>query len=121
MPEEQQIEPTIEWRVLTCKDTCTNQVVSVKKGHSLEDVRKFVEQNWCTTLIPDAFIFSWKGEKIGKKIEPFVNVYELASRNAEGLKIVEFNEYEDDDSMFPFTLTPYVDGWGLWNQGLVFV
>ena len=90
MPEEQ-TEAAKQWHV-TCEDPCTLQSVFVKKGHSLEDVRKFVEQNWCTTLIPDHFMFSWKGEKIGKLLEPFVKVYELASENVEGLKIIEADE-----------------------------
>ena len=106
---EEQTEATIQWRVLTCEDPHTYRVIPVKKGHSLEDVRKFVEQNWRTALNPNDFVFSWKEENIAKELEPFVKVYELASKHADGLKIVEGEECMDDDYIIHFLiLTNYV-------------
>ena len=111
MPEEQ-TEATIQWRV-TCENPCSHQAVSVKSDHSLEDVRKFVEQNWCTTLVPDDFMFSWKGEKIGKQLEPFVKVYKLASKNVQGLKIIEADGSMNNDYIIPRDLEAHISVWDL--------
>ena len=98
---EQQTEPTIQWHVLTCKAQRVSRRIPVKKGHSLEDIRDFVVQDWHRTLIPNDFVFSWKGERIAKKLEPFVNMYKLASKHINGLQIVEGEECMDDDYIIP--------------------
>ena len=109
---EEQTKPAKQWHV-TCEDPCLYNSVYVKSDHSLEDVRKFVEQHWCTTLVPDDFMFSWKGEKIGKQLEPFVKVYKLASKNVQGLKIIEADGSMNNDYIIPRDLEAHISVWDL--------